>query len=53
MLKTPTEWAAEFKVRILDPDGWRMKDAPAWDQPISREEFSWRLNLCTIMDVKE
>ena len=51
-LKTPEEWleAPEFKgVVIMDPDGWRMDDAPKWDDPITIEDFRSRLMRCTVM----
>lgn len=46
-LKTPSEWAAERGVEILDPDGWRGRDAKSFDEPITAEEFDRRLVECT------
>jgi hypothetical protein len=45
--KTPDEWCAIKGVRILDPDGWRIEGAPAWDEPISEVEFDERLMFST------
>jgi hypothetical protein len=47
-LKTPEEWSTIYGIRIMDPDGWRMPNAPKWDTPISREEFSWRMGISSI-----
>jgi hypothetical protein len=50
ILRTPDEWLTIKKPgwTIADPDGWRMKDAPAYDEPISEREFGWRFNVCTV-----
>ncbi len=48
--KTPTEWmrTEPFKgYEILDADGWRGKDAPAWDEPITEREFLIRYGMST------
>jgi hypothetical protein len=34
-------------ILIVDPDGWRMKDAPAWTEPITEQEFGWRAAMST------
>ncbi len=50
-LKTPEQWLQEDEfshIKILDPDGWRGKGAPAWDAPIDRNEFQQRLVKCTV-----
>ena len=49
-LKTPAEWAAEYPLRVTDPDGWRQHDElgpKSWDEPITREEFSARMAVST------
>lgn len=46
-LRTPSEWAALLDLYIMDPDGWRMDGAPAWDEPISRAEFDMRAGMST------
>ena len=45
---TPACWAEAKGIVILDPDGWRLDDAPDWDEPISEYEFDWRAVFCTI-----
>lgn len=40
-LRTPDEWCAEYGLDIADPDGWRSKGDPAWDEPIDLPDF-WR-----------
>lgn len=46
-LRTPDEWCALYGLTIADPDGWRDRDAPAWDQPIGLPEFWTRFTQCT------
>ena len=48
ILKTPEEWSVIFDVLILDPDGWRGKGDPAWDEPITREDFRTRMWMSTV-----
>src|SRR5690349_9732469 len=48
VLKTPEEWATAKGIRIMDPDGWRMDDAPEWNQPINEDEFNWRCGMSTV-----
>ena len=50
-LRTPEEWCACYDLDIRDPDGWRTKDAPPWDQPIGLPEFWERFNQCTVRDL--
>lgn len=45
--KTPADWSVAEGLHILDPDGWRMADAAAWDEPIAEEEFDWRAGIST------
>ena len=54
-LKTPEDWIEELcpNVSIIDADGWRGEDAPAFDEPISREEFRQRLLRCTADKIPE
>jgi hypothetical protein len=47
-LRTPEEWCKLTGTRILDPDGWRMRDAPPWEYPISELEFHWRAGMSTV-----
>jgi hypothetical protein len=46
-LKTPQEWAADLGYRIYDPNGWRMWDAPPFDQPTTWQDFEWRFAMST------
>jgi hypothetical protein len=46
--KTPDQWCDEYDLLILDPDGWRGKDAPRWDTPITLAEFYRRAMQCTV-----
>ncbi len=47
-LKTLNEWAIEYDVRIIDPDGFDRKDPYLLSKLISREEFEKGLPLCSI-----
>jgi hypothetical protein len=47
-LKTPDEWSKQYGLTIKDPDGWRMKDAPSWETPISEYEYAWRMAVSTV-----
>lgn len=49
-LRTPTEWAELRGIVILDPDGWRTKDAPRFDEPISLNEFTERVTVSTCLN---
>jgi hypothetical protein len=51
--RTPEAWCAEYGVDIVDPDGWRSKDAPAWDEPITLAEFYDRAIQCTVRAVAD
>lgn len=55
VLKTPEEWIEELcpDVSIIDADGWRGEGAPAFDEPISREDFRQRLLRCTAGNIPE
>lgn len=46
--KTPEQWLEDEDFMIIDPDGWRHEDAPAWDEPITKAEFDSRLLECTV-----
>lgn len=48
MKLTPVEWQEIEGVTILDPDGWRMAGAPAWDEPITRDDFLKRMSISTV-----
>lgn len=52
-MKTPQEWAADEGMAIYDPDGWRMKDSPPFDEPCLKSEFDWRFSLCTIGPIRK
>lgn len=44
---TPEGWCGRYGFDIADPDGWRGPDDPAWEEPITLEEFIPRLNRST------
>lgn len=44
----PLEWANLFDFLILDPDGWRDKNAPDFDKEVGLQEFIERASRCTI-----
>jgi hypothetical protein len=50
VLRTPEEWLKLLAPgwAIADPDGWRQRDAPDFDAPISENEFRWRFVMCTV-----
>lgn len=58
-LKSPQEWldwldtqpdGTPWKgVSIMDHDGWRGENAPAFDAPITWDEFNSRIAICTVM----
>jgi hypothetical protein len=48
---TPDQWLFHddyADITIHDADGWKSKNAPAWETPITRTEFDSRLSQCTI-----
>lgn len=47
-LRTPVEWGERYGVDIMDPDGWRSADAPAWTEPITLADFYDRARRCTV-----
>lgn len=47
-LRTPEEWGELYGVDIMDPDGWRSADAPAWTEPITLADFYKRARRCTV-----
>lgn len=49
--RTPEKWCEQYGVDIVDPDGWRHTDAPAWDEPITLADFYDRAKQCTIRNV--
>lgn len=49
ILKTPDEWATEEGITILDPDGWRGIDAPPFDRPITKAEYTLRVGVSTVI----
>lgn len=50
-MRTPEEWCDQYGLTIADPDGWRERDAPPWDQPLALPEFWRRFNQCTVRAV--
>ena len=53
--KTSVEWADEFKVLVIAPDGWdRENFKELWNNElISEEEFRKRLNASTAIQMGE
>lgn len=47
-LLTPEAWCERYGLEIVDPDGWRGKDAPPWEQPLTLTEFWDRFTMCTV-----
>ena len=48
-LKTSEEWQKQYQISIVDPDGWRGKDAIDWfNDKISLYRFWYRICVCTI-----
>lgn len=47
----PEQWCERYGVNIIDPDGWRSKDAPDWTDPITLVEFYQRATQCTVRNV--
>ena len=45
--RTPEEWLAKYGLDIADPDGWRSKGDPAWDEPIDLPDFWRRFGMST------
>lgn len=42
-VRKPEEWAADFGIKVHDPDGWDRKNfAESWAKPISASEFAHR-----------
>lgn len=52
-LRTPDEWCEHYGLVIADPDGWRGRDAPPWEQPLGLAEFWARFNHCTARRVDD
>jgi len=50
-LLTPDAWCDRYGLDILDPDGWRGRDAPPWDEPLPLPEFWRRFTECTVRGV--
>lgn len=48
-LKTGLEWAREYGIKIIDPDGWRRNDGVTIDNTvIDEDEFVERVSQCTV-----
>lgn len=50
IIKTPADWAIDYGIDIVDPDGWR-HDGKDINVPISQGEFERRMNESTINPV--
>ena len=48
--KTSEEWNLEFKIKVLDPDGWDRKNYQySWhEELITKHEFDKRIVISTI-----
>ena len=51
--KTIDEWAVEYKLKVMDPDGFDRKDPHLNTRRFTREEWEEGLPLCTIMMSRE
>lgn len=47
-LQTPEEWATLDHIRIWDPDGWRTPYAKDFKEPLTREDYTWRMMISTV-----
>lgn len=45
--KAPEIWCFDTGIIIMDPDGWRGKNDPEWDEPITRDDFIKRAMIST------
>lgn len=45
--KAPEIWCLDTGIIIMDPDGWRRKNDPEWDEPITRDDFIQRAMFST------
>lgn len=50
-LRPASDWEAHFGVKIIDPDGWRMKDGVDWDTPIDEDDFRRRYAVSTVKNL--
>lgn len=52
VLKTPEEWCKIYKIRVIDPDGWRQENIE-WEDKINEETFNRlaRVSTCTLPSV--
>jgi hypothetical protein len=48
VVRTPEEWCRLYGVDVRDPDGWRGKDDPPWEQPITLADFYRRAVRSTV-----
>lgn len=46
--KAPEIWCLDTGIQVMDPDGWRRKGDPAWDEPITRDDFLKRAYMSTV-----
>lgn len=47
MAMPPEEWCCAYDLDIVDPDGWRGRSDPAWDEPITLPDFWSRFIVST------
>lgn len=52
LMRLPQEWASEDGLIILDPDGWRGKGDPSFEEPCTKEEYQKRMPRCTVRSLK-
>jgi hypothetical protein len=50
-LRTPQAWCDRYGLDIRDPDGWRGKDAPSWETPITLPDFWRRFGQSTVSGI--
>ena len=53
MKKTIEEWAVEYGIEVLDPDGFDRSDSNLMNKKFTRDEFLDGITLCTIQFYKD
>lgn len=55
MMKTKTlqEWAAEFNLLIIDPDGYDRSDPNLLTKQFTKEEFMTGIFKCTVTSLED
>ena len=46
--RTPEEWGVEYGIEVRDPDGWRRRDDPPWEEPITLIDYRARVGVSTV-----